>query len=114
MSTISTHVLDTAVGRPAAGIAVTLFRLDEHKEWQTIASGQTDGDGRISDLLTAGQGVAPGVYQLLFTTGYYFAARGETGFYPVVPIIFQIERPGDHFHVPLLLSPYGYTTYRGS
>lgn len=114
MSTITTHVLDTAAGQPAAGIAVTLFRLDEQKEWQTIAGGQTDSDGRVARLLPSGETIGPGVYQLLFTTGYYFAARGEKCFYPVVPIIFQIESPGEHYHVPLLLSPFGYSTYRGS
>lgn len=109
---ISTHVLDTAVGRPAAGVEVALERL-EGDVWHPLAAGVTDHDGRIAPLLddvamTAAQ------YRLTFATGPYFAARSERTFYPRVRIEFAIEVLDEHHHVPLLVSPWGYSTYRGS
>jgi 5-hydroxyisourate hydrolase len=107
---ITTHVLDTAAGRPAAGVRVALERGGDDG-WQRLATGTTDGDGRIGDLF---EGAAePGRFRLNFDTGAHFAAAGERAFYPEVAVVFEVA--GDeHVHVPLLLSPFGYTTYRGS
>lgn len=113
MSPITTHVLDTAAGKPAAGIAVALARLSSSGQWIQLATGTTNADGRVAELIEP-ELFEPGVYRLLFTTGYYFAARGQRGFYPIVPIIFEVSDRDSHYHVPLLLSPYGYSTYRGS
>ncbi len=98
--TLSTHVLDTSVGRPAAGVPV---RLDLHDAgWRTIATDRTDDDGRVGGLAAQ----EPGVYRLVFEVG------GE--FYPEVVVTFRITDAADHYHVPLLISPFGYSTYRGS
>lgn len=112
MSPITTHVLDTALGRPAQGIAVTLEQQEGQHTWKSLGQGVTDPDGRIRDLL-AGE-LAAGVYRITFHTGAYFEARGVDSFYPEVAIVFRIAAPGEHYHVPLLLSPFGYSTYRGS
>lgn len=110
-SPLTTHVLDTARGVPAAGIAVTLAR-QEGGGFVALASGTTDDDGRIRDLLTPAQFTA-GVYRISFALDDYFAAQGG-GFYPYAEVVFRVEHPDQHHHVPLLLSPYGYSTYRGS
>lgn len=114
MSTISTHVLDTARGRPASGIRVTLEQLGSAGEALTLGTGHTDADGRIRDLVEGGVLPALGLYRLTFFTEAYFARFGEVGFYPQVEVTFHVREPGQHYHVPLLLSPYGYSTYRGS
>ena len=106
MSPITTHVLDTARGLPAAGVAVTLER---GPDWTEIGSGRTGNDGRIAGL---GSPRASGTYRLRFDTAGYF--EGTPAFFPEVTVQFTIERPEEHFHVPLLLSPFGYSTYRGS
>ncbi len=113
MSAITTHVLDTMRGLPAVGIAVLLERATEGG-METIARGITDSDGRIRDLLTVDQALSPGTYRLSFDTGAYFTATGVEGFYPEVSIVFAAREGETHYHVPLLLSPYGYSTYRGS
>jgi 5-hydroxyisourate hydrolase len=105
---ITTHVLDTAAGRPAAGVAVTLER---GPGWEEVGSGSTGEDGRLAEL---GSPDAPGSYRLRFATGAYFEAAGTPAFFPEVTVQFTVERPGEHLHVPLLLSPFGYSTYRGS
>jgi 5-hydroxyisourate hydrolase len=108
--TFSTHVLDATTGRPAAGIRVRLDRSLGDGEWALAAEGQADGDGRLrlpNDL-------EPGVYRVTFGTGAYFAARGAASFYPEVTVTFSAIVPGEHCHVPLLLSPFAYSTYRGS
>ena len=109
MSGISTHILDTEKGRPASGVPVTL----EHKsgeqhagEWQLVSDGTTDRNGRIAQLLLHGEPLQKGVYRLTFRTG--------GPFFPEVSIVFQVADASAHYHVPLLLSSYGYTTYRGS
>ena len=114
VSPITTHILDTALGRPAQGIAVTLEQRnqDDQQAWKAAGQGVTDPDGRIRDLL-AGE-LAAGDYRITFHTGAYFQARGVDSFYPEVAIVFRISAPGEHYHVPLLLSPFGYSTYRGS
>lgn len=114
MSAITTHVLDTARGRPAAGVPVHLERVSGDREPSVLARGTTDADGRLRDLLPADEAVRPGTYRLVFDTGAYFADRGQDAFYPEVSIVFAVREAGEHYHVPLLLSPYGYSTYRGS
>lgn len=106
-STLSTHVLDATVGAPAAGVTVILTAQEG-----VLATGVTDGDGRIAAL--SPQPLSAGIYTLTFATGDYFAARGTETFYPEVAVTFRIPQGSSHFHVPLLLSPYSYSTYRGS
>lgn len=111
MSAITTHILDTAAGRPAPGVPVRL-ETREDGGWRTLAEAATDADGRARDL---GPGhVDAGTYRLVFDTGTYFAALQQPAFYPEVAVVFEIPDPEQHYHVPLLLSPYGYSTYRGS
>jgi 5-hydroxyisourate hydrolase len=111
MTTLSTHVLDAASGRPASGVRVTLARRDGDG-WQSLGEAVTDDDGRARDLAPGGLGA--GVHRLVFATGEYFAATGQQGFYPEVAVTFAVLDPGQHHHVPLLLSPFAYSTYRGS
>ena len=114
MSPITTHVLDTALGKPAVGLPIELSRL-EAGQWQLIGDGSTNQDGRITDLMAAGS-LTAGTYRMLFQTGGYLEQAHGGGFYPEAPIIFEVKagQEGQHFHVPLLLNPYGYSTYRGS
>ena len=114
MSAITTHVLDTSRGRPAAGVLVVLERRAEQGRYEELGHGVTDADGRLRTLLPAGEPVASGVYRLTFHTGDYLAQQGGEGFYPEVTIAFEIKDPSQHYHVPLLLNPFGYSTYRGS
>jgi 5-hydroxyisourate hydrolase len=107
MANVSTHVLDTVTGRPAAGVAVTLERLEDNIP-ETLASTSTDDDGRVADLL-GGTRLRTGIYRLTFNT----AAFGNQ-FYPEVAIVFRVADADEHHHIPLLLSAYGYSTYRGS
>jgi 5-hydroxyisourate hydrolase len=107
MAGITTHVLDTAEGRPAEGIAVTLA-IRTGESWRTIARGVTDADGRVRTL-TDGITLQEATYRLTFDTAAYGNA-----FFPEVSIVFCVENPAQHYHVPLLLSPFGYSTYRGS
>ena len=112
-SPITTHVLDTSRGRPAVGIAVGLEQLDDAGTWQQVGQGATNDDGRVTDLMPHG-GLAPGRYRIHFATGEYFAAQGKATFYPHVIVEFEIAAADQHYHVPLLVSPFGYSTYRGS
>lgn len=112
-SAITTHVLDTAFGRAAAGLPITL-ELEEGGDWQLLGRGVTDRDGRLRDLLPEGERPAAGLYRLTFDTAAYFAATGVECFFPVVRVVFRVTRPDQHHHVPLLLSPFGYSTYRGT
>ena len=111
MTTISTHILDTSAGRPAADVRVTLL-VQHDTHWHEIASGTTNDDGRVS-CWEPEPSIAAGIYKLTFDVDSYFSARAITAFYPGVEICF---RAGDdeHYHVPLLLNPFGYATYRGS
>ncbi len=112
MSQITTHVLDTSVGRPAEGITIILYR-PEGQDWIEIARGTTNADGRVEDLLEDGRTLDPGSYRLAFKTKEYFDQRSIQAFYPEVTIVFNtFDR--EHYHVPLLLNPFGYSTYRGS
>ena len=109
---LTTHVLDTARGRPAAGVQVTV-EARAGDGWTPVGQGVTDADGRVPGLVPEGA-LAAGVHRLTFATGDWFRAEGLEGFYPEVTVVCTIADPGDHYHVPLLLSPYGYSTYRGS
>jgi 5-hydroxyisourate hydrolase len=113
MSQITTHILDTTRGLPAQNVAITLFAQDG-EAWQEINGGVTNADGRLPDLLAADTKLAAGVYRMHFATADYFKANNEVGFYPYVDIVFEIDASGTHYHVPLLLTAYGYSTYRGS
>lgn len=106
---LSTHVLDNATGEPARGVPVRLYRRDG-AQWTPVASGETDGDGRLRDWVPADAWRA-GEYRLVFDTA---AHLGPEAFFPEVAVVFRAADPVRHYHVPLLLSPYGYTTYRGS
>lgn len=110
---ISTHVLDTSRGRPAAGIAVTLEQ--QHAgSWRQVGAGTTDAQGRAGALWTAETPPPAGTYRLGFAVAEYFAALGVAGFYPRIEVAFTILDGAEHHHVPMLLSPYGFSTYRGS
>ena len=114
MSGITTHVLDTAAGRPARGVPVRLEVQMGAKGWVTLAERTTDGDGRVKDLLAQGSKLDTGTYRLTFGTGAYFTAQGQPTFYPEASVVFEVRDAGQHHHVPLLVSPFGYSTYRGS
>jgi 5-hydroxyisourate hydrolase len=111
---ISTHVLDTTSGRPAAGVGVILERQGPNGELQPISRARTDADGRVRELIPGAVDLEEGTYRLTFETGAYFETLEIEGFYPRVSVLFSVRDPTQHHHVPLLLSPYGYTTYRGS
>lgn len=121
MSTVSTHVLDTALGVPAAGVGVVLQRADA-EGYREIGQAVTDGDGRAPRLGPGG--IDPGTYRLVFDTGAYFAEQASAGngpgqrgrpcYFPEVVVTFRVDDSSSHYHTPLLLSPFGYTTYRGS
>ena len=111
--TISTHVLDTSVGRPAAAIAVQLLR-QQGSNWLEVFRGETNGDGRVPALLPAGTSAGAGAYRLTFDIGGYFQRGGVESFYTTIAIDFTLRDADAHYHVPLLVSPYGYSTYRGS
>ena len=114
MSRISTHVLDTALGKPAKHVPVRLERQEPSGEWRVLAVSQTDADGRCQQLLPDNEALRPGTYRLAFDTTSYHRAQKIEGLYPVVEIAFHVREGESHFHIPLLLSPHGYTTYRGS
>ena len=110
-SHITSHVLDAATGTPAAGVPVTLAHLSGDA-WVTIADAVTDADGRVSQF--GPESVSAGRYRVTFDTQAYFASLGQTAFYPEVQVVFELAEVDAHYHVPLLLSPFAYSTYRGS
>ena len=112
MTGLSTHVLDTALGKPAAGVPIVLERWDG-AAWDFVAKGETDSDGRLRTLMD-GQSRHPGEYRISFNISLYSARIGAKGFFPEVNIRFVVEDTTEHFHVPLLWSPFGFSTYRGS
>jgi 5-hydroxyisourate hydrolase len=113
MSPITTHVLDTSRGRPAVGVAIRLERRADDGSHALVGSGVTDADGRLRSLLAEGA-LTPGVYRLTFDTGDYFDSLGTAAFYPEASVVFLVRSATEHYHVPLLLNPFGYSTYRGS
>jgi 5-hydroxyisourate hydrolase len=114
MKRISTHVLDMARGKPAADVPVRLERREPSGGWQLVRSSRTDADGRCGQLLGDDGDLAGGVYRMVFETASYFSAQKIQGLYPVVEVTFHVREGETQFHIPLLLSPNGYTTYRGS
>jgi 5-hydroxyisourate hydrolase len=121
MSTISTHILDTSVGKPAAGVPVLLERIRDPKgddahdlRGVTIGAGTTDEEGRLRDFVTAGAPLEAGTYRLRFDVSEYFARTGRETFYMEVAVLFRVGNGHEHYHIPLLVNPFGYTTYRGS
>lgn len=109
-SQVTTHILDTGTGSPAAGVAVELYRRDG-VAWTPLANSTTDADGRAKDL--GPEQLQPGTYRLNFGTGSYYQSLGTATFFPEVDLVFSVTGTG-HYHVPLLLSPFAYSTYRGS
>lgn len=114
MKRISTHVLDIARGQPARDLAVRLERRDTAGNWVALGSARTDADGRCAQLLPSEDALRAGVYRLSFNTADYHHAQKVEGLYPIVEVTFQVHDGESQFHIPLLLSPHGYTTYRGS
>ncbi len=111
MSQITTHILDTTKGKPATGVTIVLYAHES--DWTEIAKGVTNKDGRIADLLPPGEVLPLGMYKMKFLTKDYFNDQNIETFYPVIEIVFSITSP-EHYHIPLLLNPFGYTTYLGS
>ncbi len=113
-SPVTTHVLDLARGRPAPGVPVKLERALPGGGWEEIGAASTDQDGRALRLLPAGHALKKGAYRITFDTAAYWTAMQAPGFYPFVAVSFRVDSEEEHYHVPLLLSPFGYSTYRGS
>lgn len=111
---VSTHVLDIARGKPASGVPVQLDRSEGPEQWRRLGAGTTDQDGRCAQLAPAGARLEPGTYRLTFHTAVYHSEQGVEALHPVVQITFLVLEGDAHLHLPLLLSPHGYTTYRGS
>lgn len=118
MGRLSTHVLDTANGRPARGVRIELVRAESDGRWSLVKSTTTNADGRTDEPLLTGDAYMVGTYELTFYAGDYFRAAGtplaDPAFLDVIPIRFSIADPDGHYHVPLLVSPWSYSTYRGS
>ena len=114
MSAITTHVLDTSRGRPAEGVSILLERRAGHGEWHAVGRGDTNADGRMGSLMPLGEPLTAGIYRMKFDTGRYFETQGIQGFYPEVVVVFETNPGQTHYHIPLLLGPFGYTTYRGT
>jgi len=113
MSPITTHILDTSRGLPAAGVHVALDRRTAPESWTVLGSGVTNADGRIADLLPDGTNLTAGIYRLRFATAAYFRSLEVSSIFPEVQIQFQVDDAHGHWHIPLLISPFGFTTYRG-
>jgi 5-hydroxyisourate hydrolase len=113
ISPITTYVFDTSTGEAAVGVAVVLKRLGEDSRWHQLSAGDTDINGRLNDLLEPSS-LLTGRYRLSFATGEYFQRRAVTALYPQVSIEFQVTDPDEHYHIPLLLAPFSYSTYRES
>ena len=114
MSAITTHVLDLAHGRPARGVPVVLEHQGPDGSWNLIGTRTTDANGRVADFHVDGRPLSPGVHRLTFALSAYFAQSGDRCFFPRASLEFEVVDASQHHHVPLLLSPYGYSTYRGS
>lgn len=112
MSQLTTHILDTTKGRPARGVTIILY-AENNDTWIEIARGITNAEGRIPDLLKKDEVLKYGVYKMRFESGQYFNNAGVAAFYPYIEVVFDIAS-SEHYHIPLLLNPFGYSTYRGS
>ncbi len=110
---LSVHVLDLQSGRPTAGIRVTLEQR-EGAAWRQLANGVTDAQGRIQALYPENGTLAAGDYRIVFQTGEHYKRQGQATFFPRIPVEFSVDAPTQHYHIPLLLSPFGYSTYRGN
>jgi len=113
MSQITSHILDTSLGKPAEGVSITLTQQHDD-DWQLLGQGTTNSDGRVADLVNTDTVLPGGIYKLTFSLQDYYRASSQRTFYPYVDVVFEIEDGGQHYHVPLLLNPFGYSTYRGS
>lgn len=113
MSQITTHILDTALGSPASGVTITLCHRTGG-DWSKVGSGRTNADGRVPDLCPQDKVLEAGTYRMHFAVSHYFDEINAPVFYPWAEVVFNIEGDGQHYHIPLLLSPYSYSTYRGS
>jgi 5-hydroxyisourate hydrolase len=111
-SPITTHILDTSTGKPAANVPVSLYKL-VNKQWELLVQGTTDNDGRIADWISSNTNIEFGTYQLIFDLDTYYQGQATPAFYPEAQISFRLQ-DNKHHHIPLLLSPFGYSTYRGS
>lgn len=114
MSAITTHILDTSKGSPAQGVRIVLQYRETSVDWRDVGSGETDNDGRLRTLLSSDTTLQTGTYRLNFDVESYFAEQGVESFYTIISIIFVVRDATQHYHVPLLLNPFGYSTYRGS
>ena len=113
VSPITSHILDTARGCPAEGVKIKL-EINNAGQWNLLGQGSSNKDGRVSNLLPAEHKLESGIYRVRFETGDYFSKHKIEGFYPYIEVVFQLKEPAEHYHIPLLLSPFGYSTYRGS
>jgi 5-hydroxyisourate hydrolase len=113
MSPITTHVLDTARGMPAVGVQISLEKREDDGTFSSLAQTKTNQDGRAPGMMAEGS-LVPGIYRITFETAAYFATQNIKGFYPSVTVLFEIVEVNSHYHVPLLISPFGFSTYRGS
>ena len=113
MTQITSHILDTTRGLPAQQVFVTLMQQHDD-DWLMLGTALTDEDGRVPDFTGSDEVLPAGIYKLTFYLADYYAALSQKSFYPQVDVIFEIQGNGQHYHVPLLLNPYGYSTYRGS
>lgn len=114
MSKVTSHVLDTTVGRPAEGVSVLLENETAPNAWVPVGDAKSDAAGRVANMVPASLTLRAGKYRLSFDTGPYYAEKGLRAFYPEVYVIFQIHDPEQHYHLPLLISRFGYSTYRGT
>ncbi|WP_320729568.1 hydroxyisourate hydrolase [Enterobacter ludwigii] len=112
--TLSVHILDQQTGMPPSDVTVTLEKQQQQNTWTQIASGKTDHDGRIKSLYPQDQDMQPGVYKVTFKTADYFHGKKLDTFFPEIPVLFTVTRTNEKLHIPLLLSQYGYSTYKGS
>lgn len=111
--TLSVHILNQQTGIPSPNVTVSLEK-EQQNSWVTLASGKTDEDGRIKSLYPQDQDMLPGIYKVTFKTGDYFHQQKQTSFFPEIPVMFTVTKTNEKLHIPLLLSQYGYSTYKGS
>lgn len=110
---LSSHILDITTGKPAGDVKITLSRQDKNEKWQIVEEKFTDNNGRVKDFLKKDGENKVGIYKLTFHTNSYFKKLGQSSFYPFIDVVFELK-DNEHYHVPITLSPFGYSTYRGS